>query len=133
MRLHRVADRLHRAGRPALAAWVAAVNRALTGVEIEPGAELGEGVVIRHGHGLVVSAGVTVGRGCTLYQQVTLGTNGRDTGTPVLGDLVTVYAGAKVLGPVRIGDGAVIGANAVVLSDVPAGAIAVGVPARVID
>ena len=111
---------------------VSSANRVLTGVEIEPGAELGEGLVIMHGSGIVVSEHASAGRDCVLFQGVTLGVDGKHVGGPRLGDAVTVYAGAKLLGPITVGDRATIGANAVVLSDVPAGATAVGVPARVL-
>jgi serine O-acetyltransferase len=133
VRLHRLAHRLESNGRSGIANIVVAANRILTGVEIEPGATIGSGLVIRHGHGIVINKEVRIGRDCELFQQVTLGLAlaGRK-GAPVLGDRVRVGAGAKVLGPVAIGDDAWIGANAVVLQDVPAGTRAVGVPARVV-
>ncbi len=132
VRLYRLAHRLHLAGRDGPARVVAAFNRVLTGVEIGVGAEIGAGLVIRHGNGIVIDPQARVGIGCVLYQQVTLGVRGPGSpGVPVLGDGVVVFAGAKVLGPIAIGDGAKIGANAVVLDDVPAGAVAVGVPARI--
>lgn len=133
VRLYRAADRLHRRGHPAAAVFVAAANRVLTGVDIEPGATIGPGLVIMHGHGIVINRAVRAGKNLEIYQQVTLGVNNRHApGSPVLGDDVVIFPGARILGPVTIGDGAVIGANAVVLSDIPAGAVAVGVPARIL-
>ena len=133
VRLFRLADMLYRSGHETAAYAVSAINRVLTGVEIEPGAALGPGLVIMHGHGIVIDRKVRVGAACQIFQQVTLGVNNRSAkGSPVLGDRVTVFAGAKVLGRVTIGDDAIIGANSVVLSDVPSGAVAAGVPARIV-
>jgi serine O-acetyltransferase len=133
VRLHHLAHRLESNGRSGLANMVVAANRVLTGVEIEPGATIRSGLVIRHGHGIVINKEVRIGRDCELFQQVTLGLAlAGHKGAPVLGDRVRVGAGAKVLGPVEIGDDAWIEANAVVLQDVPAGTSAVGVPARVV-
>lgn len=130
--LHRLAHRLHAKGHPTTADVVATVNRVLTGAEIEPGATLGAGFEIHHGNGIVIAEGVRAGRDLHVYQQVTLGVSwGGKPGFPTIGDRVVVFAGARVLGGVTIGDGAVVGANAVVLDDVPAGALAVGIPARV--
>ena len=95
------------------------------------GAEFGDGLVIIHSSGVVINGAVRGGRGIVLEHQVTLGAQGRRT--PVLGDNVFVGAGAKILGGVTIGDGARIGANAVVLTDVPAHATAVGIPARIVQ
>lgn len=134
VRLYRIADRLYRRGHVRAAEAVSAFNRVLTGIEIEPGAELGNGLVIRHGHGIVVSRYARVGLDCHLFQQVTLGVDWHGPpGGPVLGNRVIVFAGAKIIGPLKIGDDAVIGANAVVLCDVPDGCVAVGVPAHVIE
>jgi serine O-acetyltransferase len=133
VRLYRLADRLHRRGHDTAAFVCSAINRMLTGVEIEPGAQFGPGLVIHHGHGIVVNQNVRAGSGCQLYQQVTLGVDWRgSTAGPVLGNRVAVLAGAKIIGGITIGDDAIVGANAVVLADVPAGRVAVGVPARIV-
>lgn len=107
--------------------------RFLTGIEIHPGAQLGRRLFIDHGMGVVVGETAMVGDDVVLFHGSTLGgkTMKRGKRHPTLGDGVVVGAGAKVLGPVWIGDGARIGANAVVVKDVPAGAVAVGVPAEV--
>ncbi|MBE6680447.1 MAG: serine acetyltransferase, partial [Ruminococcaceae bacterium] len=105
-----------------------------TGIEIHPGATIGKGLVIDHGSGVVIGETAEIGDNCTLYQGVTLGGTGKDTGKrhPTLGNNVMVGSGAKVLGPFKVGDGAKIASNAVVLEAVPEKATAVGVPARVV-
>lgn len=111
------------------------LNHVITGADIAWSSRIGPGLVLWHPTGVVIGSGVVVGRDARLQQGVTLGaarTRTRQDGNPVLGDEVCVGAGARVLGPVQIGDRARIGANAVVLKDVPAGASAVGVPARII-
>lgn len=97
---------------------------------IAPSAVIGKGLKLPHYMGVVIGEGAVIGNDCTIYQQVTLGQ--RDGEYPTLGNNVVVYAGAKILGKVDIGSGAVIGANAVVLRDVPAGAVAAGIPAKII-
>ena len=105
-----------------------------TGIEIHPAATIGEGLFIDHGVGVVIGETTEIGDNCTLYQGVTLGGTGKEHGKrhPTLGNNVMVGAGAKVLGPIHIGDNARIAAGAVVLEDIPADSTAVGVPARVV-
>ncbi len=108
--------------------------RLLTGIEIHPGATIGKGLFIDHGSGVVIGETAEIGDNCTLYQGVTLGGTGKDSGKrhPTLGNNVMVGAGAKVLGPFKIGDNAKIAANAVVLKEVPSNSTAVGIPAKVV-
>src|SRR4051812_1033090 len=111
------------------------LGRWLTGIEIHPGAKIGSCVFIDHGMGVVIGETAEVGDGCTIYQGVTLGGTSLTRGAkrhPTLGRNVVVSAGAKVLGGFTVGDGAVVGANAVVIRPVPAGATAVGIPARIL-
>lgn len=130
---YRVSRVLRRLGPPGkvLSGVLHLLARVWSGTDIHPHAQIGGGLLIDHGPGVVVGPGVQMGRMCRLYQGATLGQN--HGGEPTLGDAVTLSPGAKVLGAVTIGDGATIGANAVVLIDVPAGATAVGVPARAIE
>src|SRR5438874_5111516 len=110
-------------------------GRVMTGIEIHPGAKIGRRLFIDHGMGVVVGETAEIGDDCTLYQDVTLGGTSLERGQkrhPTLGNGVIVSAGAKVLGPFRVGDGARVGAQAVVLSEVPDGATMVGIPARVV-
>jgi len=131
---HRLAHRLWRV--PALrlpARLVSQHARATTGIEIHPGATIGRRLFIDHGMGVVIGETAVVGDDVVLFHGTTLGGRSMSTGKrhPTVGDHVVIGAGAKVLGPVKIGDGAQVGANAVVVHDVPAGTVAVGVPARV--
>jgi serine O-acetyltransferase len=131
---HRAAHRLWRAPFLRLPArLLSQLARAATGIEIHPGARLGRRMFIDHGMGVVIGETAVVGDDVMLYHGVTLGGRSLNRGKrhPTLGDRVTVGAGAKVLGPVWVGDDAQIGANAVVVKDVPAGAVAVGIPARI--
>jgi serine O-acetyltransferase len=118
-----------------LGRFISHIARFLTGIEIHPGAKLGERVFFDHAMGVVVGETAEIGDGCTIYQGVTLGGTSLYKGTkrhPTLGKDVVVSAGAKVLGGFEVGDGAKIGSNAVVIKPVPAGATAVGIPARII-
>ena len=117
-----------------LARTISQWSRFWTGIEIHPGAQIGRGLFIDHGMGVVIGETTQIGDNCTLYQGVTLGGTGKDTGKrhPTLGDNVLIGAGAKVLGPFTVGDNARVAAGAVVLDAVPEGATAVGVPARVV-
>lgn len=103
----------------------------VTQAEIDLNARIGGGLMIPHPNGIVIHPKVEIGPNCLIFQQVTLGASGGAPGVPTLGGHVDIGAGAKILGPVSVGDHARIGANAVVLADVPAGAVAVGVPAKV--
>lgn len=107
--------------------------RFLTGIEIHPGAQIGEGFFIDHGMGVVIGETSIIGNDVTLFQGVTLGGTGKETGKrhPTLGDNVVVGTGAKILGNIHIGDNSYIGANAVIIKDVPANATVVGVPGRI--
>jgi len=129
-----VAHPLWRAGLRWLARWTAHWGRWLTGIEIHPGATIGRRVFIDHGMGIVVGETAVIGDDCTLYHGVTLGGTSWKKGKrhPTLGQGVVIGAGAKVLGPIEVGDGAKIGSNAVVVRDVPADATAVGIPARIV-
>jgi serine O-acetyltransferase len=117
-----------------LARFVSHVSRFLTGIEIHPGAKVGRRVFIDHGMGVVIGETAELGDDCTLYHGVTLGgtTWNRGKRHPTLGRGVVIGAGAKLLGPIVVGDGAKIGSNAVVVKNVPPGATALGIPARII-
>ena len=131
---HRVSHWLYRHKCFFLARLNSQLARHLTGIEIHPGARIGRRFVIDHGMGIVIGETAEVGDDCLIYHGVTLGGTGKDQGKrhPTLGNNVMVSAGAKVLGPFKVGDGARIAANAVVLSEIPPEATAVGVPARVV-
>jgi serine O-acetyltransferase len=127
---HRVANTLHRAGVPFLPRSISMAARTLTGVEIHHAAEIGKGLFIDHGTGVVIGETAEIGENVTLYQGVTLGGTGFATGKrhPTLEDNVTVGSGAKLLGPITVGHGAKIGANSVVIHDVPPNSTVVGNP-----
>lgn len=134
IRAHRKANWCYRHGLKFLARWISQRCVRRTNIEIHPAAQLGRRVFIDHGTGVVIGETAIVGDDCTIYQGVTLGGTGKDKGKrhPTLGNHVMVGAGAKVLGPIHIGDGSRIAAGAVVLSDLPPDCTAVGVPARVV-
>ena len=115
-----------------LARFISQISRFFTGIEIHPGAKIGRGLVIDHGMGVVIGETAEIGDDVLLYHGVTLGGTGKDKGKrhPTLGNNVVIGAGAKVLGPIYIGSNSKIGANSVVLKDVPEGATAVGIPAK---
>jgi serine O-acetyltransferase len=127
---HRVAHALHRAHVPLVPRLVATAARALTGIEIHPAAEIGQRFFIDHGMGVVIGETAEIGDDVTLYQGVTLGGTGFATGKrhPTVQDNVTIGSGAKLLGPITIGHGAKIGANTVVIHDVPPNTTVVGNP-----
>ena len=127
---HRVSHALHGAGIPIVPRGIATVTRAMTGVEIHPAARIGQGLFIDHGMGVVVGETAEIGENVTLYQGVTLGGTGFAGGKrhPTVQDNVTIGSGAKLLGPITVGHGAKIGANTVVITDVPPNATVVGNP-----
>jgi serine O-acetyltransferase len=118
-----------------VARWGSSVARAFTGVEIHPGAKLGVGIFIDHAIGVVIGETAEIGNDVTIYQGVTLGGTSLERGKrhPTIGDRVTIGAGAKILGPITIGKGSRIGANAVVVNSVPPNSVVVGIPGRIIS
>jgi len=132
---HRISHGLWNRGSKVLARVVAELTRILTGVDIHPGAVLGPGLFIDHATGVVIGETAEVGEDVTLFHGVTLGGTGRDTGKrhPTIGDRVVIGAGAKVLGAIKIGDDSRIGANSVVVKEVPSGSVVVGVPGQIIS
>jgi serine O-acetyltransferase len=132
---HRISHWLWNRGARVAARVLAELTRILTGVEIHPGAVLGAGLFIDHATGVVIGETAEVGDNVTIYHGVTLGGTGTDTGKrhPTIGDRVIVGAGAKILGPIKIGDDSRIGANAVVVKEVPSSSVVVGVPGQIIS
>lgn len=131
---HRIAHFFHRHHMYFIARMISQMNRFFTGVEIHPGAQIGKGLFIDHGSGVVIGETTIIGDNCTIYQGATLGGTGKDVGKrhPTLGNNVMVGAGAKILGPFKVGDNSKIASNAVVLEEIPPDSTAVGVPARVV-
>jgi len=127
---HRLASAAHRRGVPVVPRMIATAARTLTGVEIHPAARIGPGLFIDHGMGVVIGETAEIGADVTLYQGVTLGGTGFATGKrhPTVRDSVTIGSGAKLLGPITIGEGSKIGANTVVIHDVPPNSTVVGNP-----
>ena len=117
-----------------LARYISQRTRHKTGIEIHPGATIGKRLVIDHGMGIVIGETTEIGDDCLIYQGVTLGGTGKDTGKrhPTIGNNVLIGCGAKVLGPFKVGDNSRVAANAVVLSEIPEDCTAVGAPARVV-
>lgn len=132
---HRVANKLYKNGYRFAARAISQMAKFITGIEIHPGATIGKCLFIDHGTGVVIGETAEIGDYCTIYQGATLGGTGKDTGKrhPTLGNKVMVGAGAKVLGPFKVGDGAKIAAGAVVLSPVPDNTTAVGIPAKAVN
>jgi serine O-acetyltransferase len=135
----RLAQHLRRRGLRMLSRWILWRARAITGAELHVDARIGPRLRLAHPNGVVVGRGAVIEPDVTILQQVTIGGPGREIATgagrryPRIGRGATLYAGAKILGPVSVGAGASVGANAVVVDDVPPGALAVGVPARSIQ
>lgn len=131
---HRISNRLYRARRRTLARLVNRFAHLMTGIDIHPGATIGEGFFIDHGTGVVIGETAEIGSNVSMYQGATLGGTGKDTGKrhPTIGDNVTISAGASVLGPITVGNKSKIGAGAVVINDVPEECTVVGVPGRIV-
>jgi serine O-acetyltransferase len=134
VRAHRRAHWCYTHGLLLLARIISQASRRRTGIEIHPGAKIGKRLVIDHGMGLVIGETAEIGDDCLIYHGVTLGGTGKETGKrhPTIGNNVLIGTGAKVLGPITIGDNARVAANSVVLRDIPASSTAVGIPARVV-
>ncbi|MBN2328600.1 MAG: serine O-acetyltransferase [Candidatus Omnitrophica bacterium] len=133
--LHRLAHFLHaKLHIPFIPRLISQFSRFLTGIEIHPGAQIGQGFFIDHGMGVVIGETTVIGDDCVLFQGVTLGGTGKETGKrhPTLGNNVMVSAGAKVLGNITLGDNVKIGAQSVVLKDVPSDCTVVGVPGQIV-
>jgi serine O-acetyltransferase len=132
---HRVSHFLYRHKLFSLARWNSQCARFWTGIEIHPGAQIGSGLFIDHGMGIVIGETAVIGNDCTIYHGVTLGGTGHGKGKkrhPTIGNDVLIGAGAKLLGPFKVGNHVMIGSNAVLLSDVPDNATVVGIPAKVV-
>ena len=131
---HRLSHKLYLRGWVLLPRMISNLARFLTGIEIHPGATIGEGLFIDHGTGIVIGETAEIGKNVTLYQGVTLGGTGKEKGKrhPTIGDNVVVASGAKVLGSFTVGEHAKIGAGSVVLKEVPPYATVVGVPGRIV-
>lgn len=132
---HRISHFLHKHKIRLIARLISQLSRFLTGIEIHPGAQIGSGVFIDHGMGVVIGETSIVGDNVTIYQGATLGGTGKDQGKrhPTIGNNVVISAGAKVLGPFKVGDNSKVGAGAVVLNEVPPNSTVVGVPGRVVQ
>ncbi len=129
--LFRLSHACYHARLALVAYWLQGVGLRRSGAEIHPGAQIGPGFCLVHSAGVVIGDRARIGAHFICFQNVTVGDSGRGDGQPVLGNWVTASAGAKILGGIEVGSGAVIGANSVLLSDAPAGAVAVGAPARI--
>ncbi len=134
LRYYRRANKAFKQGKFFKARYISERAKFKTGIEIHPGATIGKGFFIDHGTGVVIGETTEIGDNCVIYQGVTLGGTGKETGKrhPTIGNNVMIGAGAKVLGPIKIGNNVKIAAGAVVLNDIPDNSTAVGVPARVV-
>ncbi|PKM41699.1 MAG: serine O-acetyltransferase [Firmicutes bacterium HGW-Firmicutes-8] len=131
---HRAAHRFYKQGLVIFPRLISQFSRFVTGIEIHPGAQIGEGLFIDHGTGVVIGETAEIGNNVTIYQGVTLGGTGKEKGKrhPTVGNNVVISAGAKVLGNIKIGDNAKIGAGSVVLRDVPPNTTVVGIPGKIV-
>jgi len=131
---HRAAHKFYKFKLFFIARFISQISRLITGIEIHPGAKIGKGLFIDHGMGVVIGETCEIGDNVLIYQGVTLGGTGKETGKrhPTIGNNVMIGAGTKILGPFKVGDNAKIGAGSVVLKEVPPDCTVVGVPARVI-
>lgn len=132
--LYRIAHFLNNLELKFIARLISQLARFLTGIEIHPGAVIGKRLFVDHGMGIVIGETTTIGNNCTIYHGVTLGGTGKDKYKrhPDLGNNVIVGCGAKVLGPIKVGDNVKIGANSVVLKEVPENSTVVGIPGKVV-
>ncbi|GAA0713050.1 serine O-acetyltransferase [Paraclostridium ghonii] len=131
---HRISHYLYKHKMFFTARFISQINRFITGIEIHPGATIGSGILIDHGMGVVIGETAEVGNRVTIYHGTTLGGTGKESGKrhPTVGNNVVIGAGVKVLGPITIGDNSKVGANAVVLKDVPPNSTVVGIPGKII-
>jgi len=131
---HRIAHWFYKHKRFFIARLISQISRFFTGIEIHPGAKIGRGLFIDHGMGVVIGETCEIGDNVLIYQGATLGGTGKDTGKrhPTIGNNVVISAGAKVLGPFKVGDNAKIGAGSVVLKEVPPNCTVVGIPGRAV-
>ena len=134
VRSHRKAHWCYEHNMKFMARWISQNSRRRTGIEIHPGAKIGKRLVIDHGMGIVIGETAEIGDDCLIYHGVTLGGTGKDIGKrhPTIGNNVLIGTGAKVLGPIVIGDNSRVAANSVVLKEIPENSTAVGIPARVV-
>lgn len=132
---HRISHYFYKHKMFFIARFISQVNRFITGIEIHPGATIGNGILIDHGMGVVIGETAEVGNRVTIYHGTTLGGTGKESGKrhPTVGDNVIIGAGAKVLGPITIGENSKVGANSVVLKDVPPNSTVVGIPGKIIN
>lgn len=135
LRFYRVANFFYNKNIKSLALFISNLARKKTGIEIHPGAKIGKRLFIDHGMGVVIGETVEIGDDCTIYQGVTLGGTGKETGKrhPSIGNNVLIGAGAKVLGPFKVGNNVKIGAGAVVLKEIPNNVTVVGVPGKIVN
>lgn len=131
---HKIAHWCYRHRLPFLARFISQTGRFCTGIEIHPGARIGNHLFIDHGMGIVIGETAEIGDNCTIYHGVTLGGTGKDKGKrhPTIGNNVLIGAGAKVLGPFSIGDNSMVGANSVVLKEIPPNTTVAGIPGRIV-